>query len=80
MDKYFIASQLSFFGTPEYLAADQAPGAKDARAARLAVAAIAPLSGEALMFAYWDPPATFRGRVRDARLRHKARLNTAAER
>ncbi len=63
MDKYFIASQLSFFGTPEYLAADQAPGAKDVRAARLAVATIAPLSGGALMFAYWDPPATFRGRT-----------------
>jgi dolichol-phosphate mannosyltransferase len=63
MDKYFIASQLSFFGTPEYLVADQAPGAKGAGTARLAVTTIASLSGEALMFARWDPPETLRGRT-----------------
>jgi dolichol-phosphate mannosyltransferase len=77
MDKYFIASQLSFFGTPDYLAADQAPGAKDARAARLAVTTIAPLSGGALMFAYWDPPEALRGRTLILVARRREDLATA---
>jgi dolichol-phosphate mannosyltransferase len=63
MDKYFIASELSFFGTPEYLAAGAAPRAGGPETARLKATAIAPLSGEALMFAYWDPPEQLRGRT-----------------
>lgn len=52
MDKYNIASEISFFGTPEYAAAGQVP---------LKVTTIEAISGSALMFAHWDPPEQFRG-------------------
>jgi dolichol-phosphate mannosyltransferase len=54
MDKYNIASEVSFFGTAEYAAAGQVP---------LRATTIKALSGDALMFAYWDPPEQFRGRT-----------------
>jgi dolichol-phosphate mannosyltransferase len=54
MDKYNIASEVSFFGTQEYAAAGQLP---------LKATVIEALSGKALMFAYWDPPEQFRGRT-----------------
>jgi dolichol-phosphate mannosyltransferase len=54
MDKYNIASQVSFFGTRDYAAADQVP---------LKATTIEALSGNALMFAYWDPPEQLRGRT-----------------
>ena len=62
MDKYFIASQLSFFGTRSASPRTRRRR-EDAKAARLAVTTIASLSGGTLMFAYWDPPATLRGRT-----------------
>ena len=46
----------------------------------LLLAAAGDLTQDEIAAALNVPPATFRGRVRDARLRLKARLNTAAER
>jgi len=46
----------------------------------LLLAAAGDLTQDEIAAALNIPPATFRGRVRDARLRPKARLNTAAER
>ena len=63
MDKYFIASELSFFGTPEYLAAGAAPRAGGPETARLKATSIGALSEGALMFGYWDPPEKLRGRT-----------------
>jgi dolichol-phosphate mannosyltransferase len=63
LDKYFIASELSFFGTPEYLAAGAAPRADGPETARLKVTSIGALAEGALMFNYWDPPEQLRGRT-----------------
>ena len=63
MDKYFIASELSFFGTPEYLAAGATLGAGGQETTRLKATSIGPLSEGALMFTYWDPPEQLRGRT-----------------
>jgi dolichol-phosphate mannosyltransferase len=54
MDKYNIASQVSFFAAREYAAAGQVP---------LKATTIEALSSDALMFTYWDPPEQFRGRT-----------------
>lgn len=55
MDKYNIASQVSFFGTGDYVAAGQMP---------LKATTIQALSrSNALMFTYWDPPGQLRGRT-----------------
>jgi dolichol-phosphate mannosyltransferase len=63
MDRYFIASELSFFGTREYLATGGGARAKDGETAELKVTTITPLSEGGLMFAYWDPPETLRDRT-----------------
>lgn len=63
MDRYFIASELSFFGTREYLVVGEADRAKGGETAPLKVTTITPLSEGGLMFAYWDPPETLRDRT-----------------
>ena len=58
MDAYQVASQVSFHGRPPFLAST------GTAAPPLEVTAIGELfGGEGLMFAYWHPPAQFRGRA-----------------
>jgi dolichol-phosphate mannosyltransferase len=54
LDKYNIPSQVSFFATPGYLPADQAP---------LQATSLATFSGRSLMYGFWNPPEQFRGRT-----------------
>ena len=51
MDKYFIASKLSYYGTPEYLGDDQ----------RLQVTGSHLLGGNSLMYSYWNPAENYKG-------------------
>jgi len=64
MDAYQIASELSFYGKSRDLAAGE-PATRGASGPRaLQVTAIGRLfGGEGLMFAYWNPPASLRGRT-----------------
>jgi dolichol-phosphate mannosyltransferase len=54
MDKYNIASQMAFFGTRNFVGADQTP---------LTATSSAAFSRQSLMFGFWDPPERFRGRT-----------------
>ena len=61
MDSYQIASMLSFYGTPEYLAAGRSESPDQVQPLR--PTAMGELfGGEGLMFAYWYPPKQFGGR------------------
>lgn len=61
MDSYQIASMLSFYGTPQYLAAGGSePPAEVQPLQPTAMGGL--LGGEGLMFAYWYPPRQFAGR------------------
>jgi dolichol-phosphate mannosyltransferase len=61
MDSYQIASMLSFYGTPEYLAAGGSESPDQVRPLR-PTAMGEFFGGEGLMFAYWYPPKQFGGR------------------
>ena len=63
MDAYQIASEISFYGTPQYLAAGVPPAADATAPKSLQVTADGKLfGGDGLMFAYWNPPAQLSGR------------------
>ena len=67
LDKYFIASKLSYYGTPEYLGDHK----------KLDVSGIHLLEGNSLMFAYWNPAENDRGKTVIMLTRSKSDLETA---
>jgi dolichol-phosphate mannosyltransferase len=73
MDSYQIASMLSFYGTPQYLAAGDS--GTPAEVQPLRPTAMGELfGGEGLMFAYWYPPRQFAGRDFIMLARHPSEL------
>ena len=67
LDKYNTASQIAFYGAPAY----SAPGQAALRATSLET-----FNGNALMFSYWDPPASLAGRSLILVARERADLAT----
>ena len=67
LDKYFIASKLSYYATPAFLGDNK----------RLEVTGIHLLEGNSLMFAYWQPVEKFRGKTVIMLTRSKSDLETA---
>jgi dolichol-phosphate mannosyltransferase len=64
MDAYQIASELSFYGRPPYVAPGGAVASHAAAIKPLDVTAIGELfGGDGLMFSYWNPPAQLAGRT-----------------
>ncbi len=68
MDAYQIASQIAFHSAPPYLT-----GAVPRDRTVTAVGAL--FGGEGLMFSYWHPPATLRGRTMILVARHRDELS-----
>jgi dolichol-phosphate mannosyltransferase len=68
MDKYNTASQIAFFGTRPDESSGLAP---------MKVTSIEALTGNALMFTFWDPPGRFDGRTLVMVSRNKEALETA---
>ena len=53
LDKYNTASQIGFYGAPPFVAPGQAA---------LKATSLETFNGNALMFTYWNPPASLAGR------------------
>jgi dolichol-phosphate mannosyltransferase len=64
MDAYQIASELSFYGRPPFIASTISHETPDMASKPLDVTAIGELfGGDGLMFSYWNPPAQLEGRT-----------------
>ncbi len=68
MDKYNTASQIAFFGARPDASSGLAP---------MTVTSIEALTGNALMFTFWDPPGRFDGRTLVMVSRNREALETA---